>query len=81
VTGVQCQVNLGACTCDGIVSPGTSQCPPALTPICCQSASYCMCSYNSECASGEQQVPSCSAAGLQPLKQCPTEQTLVASCH
>ena len=79
-TGVGCQVSLDVCTCDSLFSPGAPQCPSELSPICCQSASDCTCSYNSSCGSSEQQVESCNASALQPIEACGTLQTRVTSC-
>jgi hypothetical protein len=79
-SGVGCEVSTDSCTCDSLSSAGASACPSSLVPICCRSTSECNCSYNSECLGSEQEVPSCSASGLQPVKQCSIEEMLVASC-
>jgi hypothetical protein len=80
VAGTGCQVSNGYCSCDQ-VSSGDSLCPSALLPVCCQGPYQCRCDYGATCAASEQKVPSCSATALQPLKQCSSEEMLVASCH
>jgi hypothetical protein len=79
MTGAGCSVSAGICSC-GSFSGTESQCPPSLTAVCCQTASECHCSYGGSCSAGEQKVPSCSAAALQPSKQCPSGHSPVASC-